>query len=79
LLIALLFFPISCSDDDDLTTPLEGTVWAVKSFASTGCDDPLNNSTETVTCDASYCSTATFVSGTLTITDIVAGVTTTET
>lgn len=81
LLIALLFFPISCKDDviDLLTTPLEGTVWIVKSFASAGCDDSNNNGTETITCDASNCSKATFVNGTLTITDIEAGVTTSDT
>ena len=82
LLIALLYFPISCSDDDDgdlSTTPLEGTVWVVKTFASAGCTDPNDNGTESITCDASNCSTVVFSGGTLTFTDIEAGVTTTGT
>ena len=80
-LIGLLLIPMSCKDDviDLLTTPLEGTVWVVTKFAATGCTDPNSNGTETITCDASNCSTVVFSGGTFTNTEIDSGVTTTET
>ena len=78
LLISLLFFSISCSDDDDLTTPLEGTVWVNKSETISGCDNPSMNGTDLSQCTATNCHTLFLANGILTTTDINNGVTTTE-
>ena len=77
IIVALLFYLVSCSDDDnDLTITLEGTVWVFKS-ETISCDNPNNN--ETLECTATDCQTLFFANGILTITEIVMGFTTTET
>jgi len=67
------------SAQSTLPLPFEGTVWIVKTLTSAGCTDPLNNVTESITCDASNCITVVFSGGILTFTDIEAGVTITDT
>jgi len=82
IIVALLFYLVSCSDDDnDLTTTLEGlegTVWVYKS-ETIFCTNPNNNETFTIECTATDCQTLFFANGILTITEIVMGFATTET